>query len=715
MAERDVDAELAMAEEAFINEFDTAASPPVRPLFLPVWEPINPFNDDQPIHFVGREDFVRRVQSFLAEAPATPVLVHGDTHIGKSTFLRQMAHHHFLGQSFMGLLLEGRKLIGRPEPWLWVLDRLLVAQLKAEGLTMPAKSQNSFMTDPSAVLRTKVLDVGFKNLPAEHHLVLFIDDVDVLMGQRDGRAFLETITRLTRDYPRLHTVWSSTAAPQALQEQLPDLAFNQLKLISLSSSETTQYLRYFMPMYIFNEVEEYLFNLTHGHPYYLRHLCRLLYDYGRQYAIRQISLADVVTVSRSEEYLALQPVYDTGEVRGYLWYDRQRTQVIANRSLEGDFAFSTAPSSRNPLIWAIPIVLVLCVGAGLIWQWWPTLAGGQEAMPTAVAVVVEEPTAEPTATPTATPSPTAEPSPTPTPAETATPVVVIITATAEPSTPTAEPTAEPVVELTPDGLPKLLIREKDEMPLLLIEGDYYLRGSDEDVPRADFDERPVREVFIADFYMDQYLVSVTQYAAFLNDLGNHTAACGNIDCARTTIEASDTFLIYDGTTYYPRRSFEVHPINNISWFGARDYCRWVGGRLPSEAEWEYAARGTDGRLYPWGNEPPNPARAIYATTFSSLLPVDALPDGASFFGVYQMAGTLWEWTNDWYAEDYYDWGPTTNPPGPPQGEGRVVRGSAWTPDSTAERIRSANRNWFRPTALRADIGFRCAYDVVVEQ
>ena len=155
-------------------------------------------------------------------------------------------------------------------------------------------------------------------------------------------------------------------------------------------------------------------------------------------------------------------------------------------------------------------------------------------------------------------------------------------------------------------------------------------------------------------------------------------------------------------------SFEEYPINHVSWYGANLYCQSVGARLPTEAEWEYAARGTDGRIFPWGNLP-DPAKAIYGKAdFDALQPVDTMSDGVSPFGVYGMAGSMWEWVSDWYSEAYYEESPTENPQGPETGIFRVTRGGAWPANNEVDRIRTANRNALAPDFISSTVGFRCA-------
>ncbi|GAB4577947.1 MAG: hypothetical protein Fur0022_06790 [Anaerolineales bacterium] len=331
------------------------------------------------------------------------------------------------------------------------------------------------------------------------------------------------------------------------------------------------------------------------------------------------------------------------------------------------------------------------------------------------------PTPTPTYPPSKTPEPptqTLEPIPTATftqapsltPTEPPAPTLTSTTASSPTSAPPTSPTPIPT---TP---PLITLRELDQMPIVLIPGGTFNMGANPDDALAEMDERPQHPVTLNRFYLDQYEVTISQYAMFLATNGGHApAACLGLTCVKTSFEALDSHLIWNGGTIYQAEpGFENHPINFVTWYGAQAYCEWVGGRLPTEAEWEYAARGTDARLYPWGSEPPDPTHALFNTGFEALLPVDAFPGGASAFGIWGMAGSLWEWTADWYAEDYYANSPAANPLGPEEGafrDPRVLRGGGW--DSLPEDLRATARQAAEPLnggPFGANVGFRCAMD-----
>jgi formylglycine-generating enzyme required for sulfatase activity len=200
---------------------------------------------------------------------------------------------------------------------------------------------------------------------------------------------------------------------------------------------------------------------------------------------------------------------------------------------------------------------------------------------------------------------------------------------------------------------------------------------------GDSDEQPEHKVYLDSFSMDVYEVTVGQYAAFLQAKG--------ID------QPSDW-----KTMNQPAN--QKRPIANVDSTDASVYCKWVGKRLPTEA-----ARGTDGRLYPWGNEAPTPLHANFGkpdwNNHAVLAPVGSFEAGKSPYGIYDMAGNVWEWVSDLYDYNYYKVSPSKNPTGPSTGGTRAVRGGAW--NSNPRAMRSSNRSLISPTDQGLN-GFRCA-------
>ena len=206
---------------------------------------------------------------------------------------------------------------------------------------------------------------------------------------------------------------------------------------------------------------------------------------------------------------------------------------------------------------------------------------------------------------------------------------------------------------------------------------------------GDADEQPMHRVYVETFFMDKYQVSVSQYARFLD---------------ATSQEAPPDWSIMN------RSQHQKRPVANVDWPEAKAYCTWAGKRLPTEAEWEKAARGTDGRTYPWGNEHPTKFFANvnqeHWNNHAALTPVGIFEDGKSPYGVYDMAGNVWEWVSDWYDPNYYTMSPSQNPTGPPRGESKVIRGGSW--GSGPEALRSADREIHSPSFRGLGTGFRCA-------
>jgi len=234
----------------------------------------------------------------------------------------------------------------------------------------------------------------------------------------------------------------------------------------------------------------------------------------------------------------------------------------------------------------------------------------------------------------------------------------------------------------------------------------FLMGSPAADPKASDDEKPRHPVYLDAFWIDRTEVTNARYVQFLNALGGHTGTCGGHDCVETQIEEAYGHILHQDGRYRVESNFEDHPVTEVSWYGAQAYCAWAGARLPTEAEWEKAARGTDGRLYPWGNEAPACDRAQYGDCGGTTVPVGARLAGASPYGALDMAGNVWEWVVDWYDPAYYGSAPAHNPQGPAAGLRKVFRGGSWGYPPTFLRAGDRARN--RPTYAGFNVGFRCA-------
>lgn len=286
-----------------------------------------------------------------------------------------------------------------------------------------------------------------------------------------------------------------------------------------------------------------------------------------------------------------------------------------------------------------------------------------------------------------------------------------------------QPTATPdPAQLAVAAQLNAYIREQDNMPMFYITGGTF-QMSDE-AAAEDADNGPAHFVTVDNFYLDQFEVSVQQYADFLNRQGGNHEACNGVDCAVTLVATSFTNLLNNLGVFEARPGTERYPATWITWEGAVAYCAAVDARLPTEAEWEYAARGVDGRLYPWGNTTPvvNDTAVFGYTSLQSssfsraFVRVDALPRGASPFGVFGMAGGAAEWVQDWYDPDFY------SQPLPDIGYNdvdsglKVLRGGSWV--DTAADISTITRLALSPTNSNLNdltnshwgAGFRCARD-----
>ena len=238
------------------------------------------------------------------------------------------------------------------------------------------------------------------------------------------------------------------------------------------------------------------------------------------------------------------------------------------------------------------------------------------------------------------------------------------------------------------GLPKQIIGT-DGAPLVLVPAGEFVMGSTPGGYIFGDNETPRRRIYLKAFYIDKYEITNRRFRKFFAPVER-----------------------YAGSFEEPEQ-----PVVGVTWFQARDYCARVGRRLPTEAQWEKAARGADGRTYPWGDERATCVRAVMGGEIPSCSKgfatwsAGSRPLGASPFGAMDMAGNAMEWVADWYRGNFYAQMPGKNPKGPGAGSLKVLRGGAWF--NSRFLMRSAFRTGYAPYESNHGVGFRCARPAVV--
>jgi formylglycine-generating enzyme required for sulfatase activity len=239
---------------------------------------------------------------------------------------------------------------------------------------------------------------------------------------------------------------------------------------------------------------------------------------------------------------------------------------------------------------------------------------------------------------------------------------------------------------TIDRRDKRELISKDGAPAVLISAGSFVMGDNENSPR--------REIYLDAFYLDKYEITVSRYAKFLKETGNVGAP-----------EEWDSVDLRNGAEL---------PVVGVDWHDADSYCRWAGKRLPTESEWEKAARSSDERKYPWGNAVPTPEHARFGKPYQNLVykngvaAVGKHSKGASPFGIHDLSGNVSEWVADWYAESFSR-ADIRNPKGPDKGTVKSIRGGGWY--DLPERLIIAKRWYANPDQRSDDLGFRCATDL----
>ncbi|NKB80609.1 MAG: SUMF1/EgtB/PvdO family nonheme iron enzyme [Nitrospirales bacterium] len=232
--------------------------------------------------------------------------------------------------------------------------------------------------------------------------------------------------------------------------------------------------------------------------------------------------------------------------------------------------------------------------------------------------------------------------------------------------------------------------EKDPVEMVPIPVGPFIRGSAQGEGRPD--EQPRQKIYLDAFAIDKYEVTNSRYLKFVKE----------------TLHKAPFNVYGDGSIKEVSNIADL-PVVQVTWHDAVDYCFWAGKRLPTEAEWEKAARGQDGRRYPWGNDLGDKAQANYDREWEShqtFSPVSSHPGGQSPYGIYHLSGNVREWVQDWYGRDYYQIAPSRNPRGPEMGILKVIRGGSWRSFESDIRTTARGKGGF---ALKTHgIGFRCA-------
>jgi serine/threonine-protein kinase len=292
-------------------------------------------------------------------------------------------------------------------------------------------------------------------------------------------------------------------------------------------------------------------------------------------------------------------------------------------------------------------------------------------------------------------------------------------------TETLSPSPSPIATVTQSAR----ISPNDGMELVHVPAGEFIRGASADDIAALFrmcpkcpldsllDAQPQAIIHLDAFWMDKTEVTNAQFAKFVDAIGYRTTAeTSNAYSYVQDLRLRDFVSVPDAEWRRPQgKNSNInnkgdHAVTQISWQDAAAYCEWAGRRLPTEAEWEKAARGADGRMFPWGNRPPQLTDLNFDFLHGAIVAVGSYPNGASPYGVLDMSGNVWEWVADYYDESYYNNTPGVNPSGPNTGEGRVLRGGSWASeyDPYLVFVTTYYRLWNYEYISSDVLGFRCA-------
>lgn len=234
------------------------------------------------------------------------------------------------------------------------------------------------------------------------------------------------------------------------------------------------------------------------------------------------------------------------------------------------------------------------------------------------------------------------------------------------------------------GIGSTMISDKDGMTLAYVPAGEFIMGSN-------LTFGPEHKIYLDAFWVDQMEVTNKMYAQCV---------------AKNKCDPPTKVESYTHSDYYGNTKFNEYPVLYVNWNMANGYCEWAGRRLPTEAEWEKSARGTNTNTYPWGEESPNSNLLNFNNNLRDTTEIGSYPNGASIYGALDMAGNVWEWVNDWYSETYYQDSPLSNPLGPDSGTYRVLRGGSWS--NRVDDVRTTSRIKYDPMDTSNGTGFRCS-------
>lgn len=274
-------------------------------------------------------------------------------------------------------------------------------------------------------------------------------------------------------------------------------------------------------------------------------------------------------------------------------------------------------------------------------------------------------------------------------------------ASATPTLTDPSPTTSPFPEASVTAKPGL-INPADGAELKLVPAGEFVMGAEPETALA------ICEATSVGCTLEDFLDESPPHAVYLNSFWIYATEVTNAQyriCVEAGVCSLPAFL-----EFYDQALFADHPAVYVSWYQAEAYCDWAGGRLPTEAEWEKSARGEDGRLFPWGDHPDCGYANLKGCTQGLTADVGTFPEGASPYGILDLAGNAAEWVADWYDPAYYAVSPPENPQGPAEGEMKAARGGSWK--NPFSGVRATNRSANFPEVFSSGVGFRCVLEAL---